>query len=77
MPYVTSIERIRIEKGRAEGLSQGQQQGQTRMLQKQLARRFGAVPGWAEQRISPPGRNNWKTGLCGCWTGSLWKRFWG
>jgi hypothetical protein len=51
MPYVTSIERIGIEKGRAEGLSQGQQEGQTRMLQKLLARRFGAVPGWAEQRI--------------------------
>jgi hypothetical protein len=43
MPYVTSIERMGIEKG--------QQQGQTRMLQRQLARRFGAVPGWAEQRI--------------------------
>ncbi len=59
MPYVTSIERLGIEKGRAEGLSQGlsaglskgQQQGQIRILRKLLARRFGAVPGWAEQRI--------------------------
>ncbi|GAB6057771.1 DUF4351 domain-containing protein [Desulfonatronum parangueonense] len=54
-PYVTSIERRGIEKGRAEGLSQGlsqgQLQGQIRMLQKQLSKRFGAVPGWAEQRI--------------------------
>ena len=43
MPFVTSIERIGIEKGRAEG--------QALILQKQLAKRFGNVPGWAEQRI--------------------------
>ena len=47
MPYVTSIERIGIEKGRAEGLSQGQ----ALILQKQLGKRFGNVPGWAEQKI--------------------------
>ncbi len=47
MPYVTSIERIGIEKGRAEGLSQGQ----ALILQKQLGKRFGNVPSWAEQRI--------------------------
>ena len=46
-PYVTSIERIGIEKG----LEKGQQQGQIRVLQKLLSKRFGAVPGWAEQRI--------------------------
>lgn len=43
MPYVTSIERIGIEKGR--------QMERTLLLQKQLAKRFGPVPGWAEQRI--------------------------
>ncbi|PTN33506.1 DUF4351 domain-containing protein [Desulfonatronum sp. SC1] len=43
MPYVTSIERIGIEKGRAEG--------QALILQKQLGKRFGNVPGWAEQKI--------------------------
>ncbi|WP_031388492.1 DUF4351 domain-containing protein [Desulfonatronum thiodismutans] len=51
MPYVSSIERIGIEKGRAQGLSQGQKQGQARMLQKLLAKRFGMLPSWAEQRI--------------------------
>ncbi len=51
MPYVSSIERIGIEKGRAEDLSQGQKQGQARILQKLLAKRFGMLPNWAEQRI--------------------------
>ena len=43
MLQVTSIERIGIEKGRNEG--------QALILQKQLAKRFGSVPNWAEQRI--------------------------
>jgi hypothetical protein len=51
MPYITSIERMGIKKGRAEGLSQGKQQERTQMLQKLLARRFGTLPVWAEQRI--------------------------
>ncbi len=59
MPYVTSIERMGIEKGRQqgrqegrqEGLQEGIQRGEASLLRRQLARRFGALPSWAEQRL--------------------------
>ena len=67
MPYVTSIERMGIEKGlqqgrqegrqqgRQEGRQQGRQegilQGEAALLRRQLVRRFGALPSWAEQRL--------------------------
>jgi len=43
MPYITSIERMGIEKGR--------QQGVVSVLTRQLTRRFGPLPAWAEQRL--------------------------
>jgi hypothetical protein len=43
MPYVTSIERM--------GIEQGIQQGEVIVLQRQLVRRFGSLPTWAEQRL--------------------------
>ena len=59
MQYITSIERLAREDGRedglSEGLSEGQQRQARRTLQIQLARRFGAVPGWAEERIHSAG----------------------
>ena len=63
MPYVTSIERMEIEKGlqqgrqegRQEGLQEGRQegilQGEAALLRRLLVRRFGALPSWAEQRL--------------------------
>lgn len=52
MRYVTSVERIGIKKG----LQQGLQQGEIRVLRRQLTRRFGELPAWAETRLqeAPP-----------------------
>ena len=59
MPYITSIERMGIEKGIQQGLQQGRQegrqegiqQGETALLKRQLTRRFGPLPAWAEQHL--------------------------
>jgi hypothetical protein len=48
MAYVTSIERIGIEKG----VQQGLQQGESRLLRKQLERRFGVLPQWASDKLN-------------------------
>ena len=48
MPYITSIERMGIEKGL--------QQGEVIMLKRLLARRFGPLPAWAEQRLEQASR---------------------
>jgi hypothetical protein len=43
MRYITSIERMGIEKGI--------HQGETLVLRRQLTRRFGPLPAWVEQRL--------------------------
>ncbi len=48
MPYVTSIERF----GREEGRQEGRQEEGTRLLRRQLQRRFGDLPVWAEKRLA-------------------------
>ena len=40
MPYITSVERIGIEKG----MQQGMQQGERTVLKRMSARRFGPLP---------------------------------
>jgi hypothetical protein len=52
MPYITSIERIGIEKG----LQQGFQQGEAFMLTRLLTRRFGPLPDWATERLAQASR---------------------
>ncbi|MBK7002394.1 MAG: cytosolic protein [Rhodoferax sp.] len=68
MAYVSSVERIGIEKGRQlgwqegqqegvqqgiqQGMQQGVQQGEALALQKLLVRRFGALPASAVERIA-------------------------
>lgn len=47
MQYVTSVERIGIEKGRQEG----RQEGEAAMLMRLLERRFGDLPDWARDRV--------------------------
>ena len=46
MPYITSVERIGIEKGMQQGMQQGIRQGirqgESALLERQLTRRFGA-----------------------------------
>jgi hypothetical protein len=48
MAYVSSIERIGIEKG----VLQGVVQGESRLLRKLLERRFGLLPAWVLDKIS-------------------------
>jgi len=40
MPYVTSVQRI------------GRREGESKLLRRQLVRRFGALPAWAEDRLA-------------------------
>jgi len=47
MQYISSVERIGIEKGRVEG----RLEGESRLLKRQLERRFGALPGWAAEKL--------------------------
>ena len=67
MTYISSVERIGmekglekglqqgIEKGLEQGIEQGMQQGQARILRilaRQLTQRFGDVPVWVTQRLN-------------------------
>jgi hypothetical protein len=57
--YITSIERIGIAKGiakgrvegRDEGLVEGRVEGESRLLKRQLERRFGPLPQWVSERL--------------------------
>lgn len=40
------------QKGRQEGEQKGRQEGEAALLRRQLERRFGALPGWALDRIA-------------------------
>ncbi len=59
MPYVTSIERAGIAKGRRKGHQEGHQEGrqigqreeEIRILRRQLQHRFGELPAWVEKRL--------------------------
>jgi len=52
MAYITSIERIGIEKGVQQGIQQGLQQGESKLLRKQLERRFGVLPTWVSEKLN-------------------------
>ncbi len=52
MAYVSSVERIGIEKGMQQGMQQGVQQGEALALQKLLVRRFGALPASTVEQIA-------------------------
>ncbi|WP_246129596.1 DUF4351 domain-containing protein, partial [Verticiella sediminum] len=53
--YVTSVERIGIEKGlaqgRLEGRGEGRHEGLRQALSSQLERRFGPLPTHARERV--------------------------
>jgi hypothetical protein len=44
MAYVSSFERLAIEKGMQAGMQTGMQAGEALALQKLLTKRFGAIP---------------------------------
>jgi hypothetical protein len=56
MPYVTSVERIGIEKGRQEGLQEGRQEGRQEegvfFLRRLLIKKFGDLPESVETRLT-------------------------
>ncbi len=52
MPYISSVERIGIKKGIEQGIEQGIAQGEAKILLQQLAKRFGPLPAWANEKIS-------------------------
>lgn len=45
-----------VQQGVLQGVQQGVQQGELTLLRRMIEKRFGAVPGWAEERLSgwPP-----------------------
>jgi len=47
MPYITSVERIGIQKG----IEQGMLKGESKLLTKQLTQRFGVLLSWSRQKI--------------------------
>ena len=49
--YITSVERIGIAKGIAKGRVEGRVEGESRLLKRQLERRFGLLPEWASERL--------------------------
>jgi hypothetical protein len=63
MKYVTSVERLAIERGLAKGIAEGRQlgmqqgmqqgrlEGKLETLTRQLTRRFGPLPQWAIERL--------------------------
>jgi predicted transposase YdaD len=41
-----------LEKGREEGRQEGRQEGELILLRRQIAKRFGPLPAWLEDRLS-------------------------
>ena len=39
------------KKGRQEGRKEGRQEGELTILRRQIEKRFGSVPNWAEERL--------------------------
>nr|WP_213465288.1 DUF4351 domain-containing protein [Thiocapsa sp.] len=44
-----------LEQGIQQGLKEGLSRGEARLLRRQLIRRFGALPTWAEARLEQAG----------------------
>jgi hypothetical protein len=43
--------KTRTQEWKDEGLREGRQEGETRLLRWQLTRRFGPLPSWADERL--------------------------
>ena len=56
MKYVTSVERLAVERGRekwmAEGETKGKVEGKLETLTRLLTRRFGPLPEWVAERLA-------------------------
>ncbi len=40
-----------LQEGRQEGREEGRQEGELALLRRQIEKRFGNVPAWAEERL--------------------------
>lgn len=50
--YVTSIERVRLRRERAQGLEEGVQKGAAELLTTLITGKFGSLPDWASARMA-------------------------
>lgn len=41
-----------FKKGLQEGRQEGRQEGEVAILRRQIEKRFGSVPGWADERLA-------------------------
>ena len=41
-----------FERARQEGLQEGRQEGELTVLRRQMEKRFGAIPSWAQERLA-------------------------
>lgn len=51
MPFVTSLERHFLARGKAEGIAEGKTEGMLSILRHMLTRKFGPLPEWADARL--------------------------
>jgi hypothetical protein len=52
MKYVTSVERLALERGHMTGRLEGKLEGKLETLTRLLTRRFGPLPEWVTHRLS-------------------------
>jgi hypothetical protein len=50
--YLSTIERMFIDRGFQKGLDEGKAEGKAELLTRLLQRRFGPLPDWVETRLS-------------------------
>jgi len=53
MQYISSVERIGLEKGMEKGKLEAEQN----TLRRQISRRFKTLPAWADERIEQAGQS--------------------
>ncbi len=49
------------EEWKAQGLKEGRQEGEAKLLRKLLVRRFGVLPGWVDERLAQAGETDLET----------------
>jgi predicted transposase YdaD len=52
MPYITSVERMGIEKGLLQGRQEGRQEGEVTLLERLLSKRFGPLEEATRSRLN-------------------------
>ena len=50
--FVTSVERLAVERGREKWMAEGETKGKLETLTRLLTRRFGPLPEWVAERLA-------------------------